>query len=86
MPFNTATQSPLDKPGNLMGRPKLCDPVPLARGRHGLTAKLMAEIPEVEFVLPRGDACVIRVARETDAAALVEYLNRIGGETPFLHT
>jgi RimJ/RimL family protein N-acetyltransferase len=44
----------------------------------------MAEIPDVEFVLPRGDACVLRVAREADAAELVGYLNRIGGETPFL--
>lgn len=44
----------------------------------------MAEIPDVELVLPRGDACVIRVAREADAAELVGYLNRIGGETPFL--
>ena len=44
----------------------------------------MAEIPEVELVLPRGDACVLRVARESDAAELVAYLNRVGGETPFL--
>lgn len=44
----------------------------------------MAEIPDVEFALPRGDACVLRVARESDAPALIEYLNRIGGESPFL--
>lgn len=44
----------------------------------------MAEIPGVEFVLPRGERCVIRVARESDAPPLVEYLNRVGGETPFL--
>jgi RimJ/RimL family protein N-acetyltransferase len=44
----------------------------------------MGTIPDVEFVLPQGDVCVIRVARESDAHSLVEYLNRIGGETPFL--
>jgi RimJ/RimL family protein N-acetyltransferase len=44
----------------------------------------MAEIPDVEIITPRGDACRVRIAREPDAVELIEYLNRIGGETPFL--
>lgn len=46
----------------------------------------MAEISDVECKLPQGDDCIIRVARGGDAPALIEYLNLIGGETPFLPT
>lgn len=44
----------------------------------------MANLLDVELVLPQGEVCVIRSARETDAANLIEYLNQIGGETPLL--
>jgi RimJ/RimL family protein N-acetyltransferase len=44
----------------------------------------MAEIPDIKLILPQGDSCIIRVARESDSTALVEYLNRTRGETSFL--
>jgi RimJ/RimL family protein N-acetyltransferase len=44
----------------------------------------MAEISDAQLLLPQGEACVIRVARESDALSLIEYLNQIGGESPFL--
>ena len=44
----------------------------------------MVDLPEVEIALPQGEVCLIRVAQEADANPLIEYLNRIGGETPFL--
>jgi len=44
----------------------------------------MANLPDVELVLPEGEVCLVRVAGEADAINLIEYLNQIGGETPFL--
>lgn len=44
----------------------------------------MANLSDVELVLPQDEVCIIRTARAADAANLIEYINQIGGETPFL--
>jgi len=44
----------------------------------------MAQIPTIQWHLPAGALCLARNARPSDAAALIDHVNRVAGESPYL--